>query len=431
MGYGTAIAVVVSVCTAITLLPAALAKLGHRVNRLVPPIRKRIQARRPRTGEGAIARLAGGVARHPRKVALGALAVIVTMAIPVLSLHMGTADAGTNPKGTTKRSAYDLIEKGFGPGFNGPLLIAVDERHDAQAAARLAKELSATAGIAIVTKPVYNERGDVAQIAVIPKTSPQSSQTADLVHTIRDDTIPAALHGSSARAYVGGQTAGNEDVASKLIGRFPLFLLFIVGVTCLVLTMAFRSIVIALKAALATSLSALAAFGALVAVFQWGWLQGVVGLDQTGPTASYLPVIVLSILFGLSMDYEVFLASRIREEYVKGADARRAITAGVSGVGRVIVAAAVIMGVVFWAFVLTDDRTIKSFGLGLGVAVLVDALLVRMLLVPAVMHLLGDRAWYMPRWLDRLLPRLTIEAPEEDDEHPPVSVEETDLPLAA
>jgi len=200
--------------------------------------------------------------------------------------------------------------------------------------------------------------------------------------------------------------------------RMPYFLLFVVGILFLVITMAFRSIVIAVKAALTTCLSALAAFGALVAVFQWGWLQGVVGLDQTGPTASFLPMIVLSILFGLSMDYEVFLASRIREEYVRGGDAKKAVTTGLTNVGRVIAAAAVIMGVVFWAFVLTDDRTIKSFGVGLGVAILVDALLVRMLLVPALLHLFGRRAWYLPRWLDRVLPRLTIE-PEDAPETEP------------
>jgi RND superfamily putative drug exporter len=274
------------------------------------------------------------------------------------------------------------------------------------------------------------DAGNTAQIAVYPSTSPQSSETADLVHTVRDDVIPQTLAGSQAKAYVGGQTASNEDVASKLISRFAFFLLFIVGITCLVLTMAFRSVVIALKAVIATSLSAAAAFGVLVAVFQWGWLQAIVGLDRTGPTASYLPVIVLSILFGLSMDYEVFLASRIREEFVRLGDARRAVTAGVAGVGRVIVAAAIIMGVVFWAFVLTDDRTVKSFGLGLGVAILVDALVVRMLLVPAVMHLLGERAWYIPRWLDRVLPRLTIEAPEEDDEQDERGGD-IDLPRAA
>ena len=228
--------------------------------------------------------------------------------------------------------------------------------------------------------------------------------------------IPATLAGSTATAHVGGETAANEDVASKIISSIPLFLAFVVGVIFLLMTMAFRSVVVALKAAVTTLLSALAAFGALVAVFQWGWLQGLVGLDTTGPTASFLPVIVLSILFGLAMDYEVFLASRIREEYVKDGDAHGSITRGVKGVGRVIVAAAIIMGVVFWAFVLSDDRTVKSFGLGLGVAILVDALIIRMLMVPAIMHLLGRRAWYIPRWLDRVLPNLTIEPPDEDED---------------
>jgi putative drug exporter of the RND superfamily len=426
MGYGTAIAVIVAVCTATTLLPALLAKIGHGIDRLPLPRPKRRSTPR---GEGFVAKIARLVERRPKLVVLATLAAICTLAIPVLSLNMGTADAGTSPSNTTIRKAYDLLAKGFGPGFNGPLLVAVDLRGDQQAPGKLVAAFKDTPGVAAVTDPALNATGDTAQIAVYPTTSPQSSDTADLVHRVRDDVIPATLKASHARAYVGGQTASNEDVASKLIGRFPLFLLFIVGITCLVLTMAFRSIVIALKAVLATSLSALAAFGALVAVFQWGWFEGIVGLDVTGPTASYLPVIVLSILFGLSMDYEVFLASRIREEFVKGGDARRAVTAGVTGVGRVIVAAAIIMGVVFWAFVLTDDRTVKSFGLGLGVAILVDALIVRMLLVPAVMHLLGDRAWYMPRWLDRILPRVTIEAPEEPEEE--IELDELDLPRAA
>jgi RND superfamily putative drug exporter len=224
--------------------------------------------------------------------------------------------------------------------------------------------------------------------------------------------IPAALTGSGAHAYVGGATAINEDIASTIGGRMWMFLLYVVGITVIVLTMAFRSIVVAVKAALTTMLSALAAFGALVAVFQWGWLEGIVGLDRTGPISSFLPVMILAILFGLSMDYEVFLVSRIREQYVRGGDARRAVTEGVGTVGRVIVAAATIMAVVFWAFTLDDDPLVKSFGLGLGVAILADALIVRMILVPAVMHLLGDRAWYMPRRLDWLLPRLTIEPPE-------------------
>jgi RND superfamily putative drug exporter len=413
MGYGTAIAVIVAVFTAVTLLPAVLAKVGHGIDRFRLPWAKKGQST---ATKGLVPAIARGVARRPRMVLLGTLAVIAAMAIPVFSINIGTADAGTAPSSTTQRQAYDLLAEGFGPGFNGPLFVAVDQGDDTAATQSLAKAFSETEGVAAVAAPVVNEAGDTAQIAVYPTTSPQSEETAALVDTLRDEVVPAALEGSTAEAYVGGTTAANEDIASKLTERFPLFLLFIVGITALVLTMAFRSIVIALKAALTTGLSALAAFGALVAVFEWGWLQSIVGLDQTGPTASFLPVIVLSILFGLSMDYEVFLASRIREEYVKSGDAKAAVSEGVRGVGRVIMAAAVIMGVVFSAFVLTDDRTVKSFGLGLAVAILVDALIVRMLLVPAVMHLLGKRAWYIPRWLDRVLPRLTIEPEEHDEE---------------
>ena len=413
MGYGTAIAVIVAVFTAVTLLPAVLAKVGHGIDKFRLPWAKKSKSA---ATKGLVPAIARGVARRPRMVLLGTLAVIAAMAIPVFSINIGTADAGTAPSSTTQRQAYDLLAEGFGPGFNGPLFVAVDQGDDTAATQSLAKAFSETEGVAAVAAPVVNEAGDTAQIAVYPSTSPQSEETAALVETLRDEVVPTALEGSTAEAYVGGTTAANEDIASKLTERFPLFLLFIVGITALVLTMAFRSIVIALKAALTTGLSALAAFGALVAVFEWGWLQSIVGLDQTGPTASFLPVIVLSILFGLSMDYEVFLASRIREEYVKSGDAKAAVSEGVGGVGRVIMAAAVIMGVVFSAFVLTDDRTVKSFGLGLAVAILVDALIVRMLLVPAVMHLLGNRAWYIPRWLDKVLPRLTIEPEEHDEE---------------
>jgi RND superfamily putative drug exporter len=423
MGYGTAIAVIVAVCTAVTLLPAVLAKVGHGIDKVRLPWVKKDKMASP---NGLVARLARGVERRPRAVLLGCLAVIATLAIPVLSINIGTADAGTAPSSTTQRQAYDLMAEGFGPGINGPLYVVVDQGDDPAATTALAEAFTETDGVAAVAPPVVNEAGDTAMIAVYPATSPQSEETAALVDTLRDDVVPSALEGSTAKAYVGGSTAANEDIATKLIDRFPLFLLFIVGITALVLTMAFRSIVIALKAALTTGLSALAAFGALVAVFEWGWLQGLVGLDQTGPTASFLPVIVLSILFGLSMDYEVFLASRIREEYVKGGDAKAAVSEGVRGVGRVIMAAAVIMGVVFAAFVLTHDRTVKSFGLGLAVAILVDALIVRMLLVPAIMHLLGKRAWYIPRWLDKVLPRLTIEPEEHDEETSASSDEDSD-----
>src|SRR5262249_45918723 len=279
------------------------------------------------------------------------------------------------------------------------VLVVVDQKANPGAAARLKTALRSTPGAARVDDPITNGPGDTAEITVYPNTSPQSTRTADLVHTLRDEVIPAALTGSGAHAYVGGATAINEDIASKISGRMWLFLLFVVGITLLVLTMAFRSVVVAVKAALTTMLSAFAAFGALVAVFQRGWFEGVVGLNRTGPISSFLPLMILAILFGLSMDYEVFLASRIREKYVRGGDARRAVVEGVGAVGRVIVAAATIMAVVFWAFTLNDDRLVKSFGLGLGVAILADALIVRMILVPAVMHLLADKAWYIPRWL--------------------------------
>jgi RND superfamily putative drug exporter len=409
MGFGSAIAVIVAVCTAVTLLPAVLATVGHRIDRWQLPL---VRTRSTTPGRGVVARIANLVERRPKAVLVAVLAVLATMAIPVLSINLGTADSGTAPTSTTQRKAYDLVSDAFGSGVNGPLFVVVDQSAGSDVTAQLGAALSAEPDVAAVAPPVVNDAGDTAQLAVIPRTSPQSQETAHLVHHLRDDVIPAALAGTNAKAYIGGSTAANEDIATKMSERLPYFLMFVVGILFLVIAMAFRSVVVAIKAALTTCLSALAAFGALVAVFEWGWLQGIVGLDRTGPTAAFLPIIVLSILFGLSMDYEVFLASRIREEYVRGGDARRSISAGVNNVGRVIMAAAVIMGVVFWAFVLTDDRTVKSFGLGLGVAILVDALIVRMLLVPSLMHLLGNRAWYMPRWLDRVLPRLTIE-PEE------------------
>jgi RND superfamily putative drug exporter len=428
MGLGTALGVGVSVALAVTLLPAVLAKLGHGVDRgRVPFVSADVDS--DAVHDTLVARFGRGVTRHPKTSLVLVIALLGVMAFPLLSIRLGTADDGTAAPQTTTRKAYDLLASGFGKGVNGPLLVAVDQRGD-DVSGRLAEALQDTPGVAAVAQPLVNDSGDTAQIIVYPTTSPQSTETSDLVNTVRDTVIPKALDGTTAKAYVGGTTASNEDLATMMIDRFPFFLLYVVGITFVLLAMAFRSIVIATKAALTTLLSAAAAFGALVAVFQWGWLIGLIGLDNTGPTASYLPVIVLSILFGLSMDYEVFLASRIREEYVAGGDAHRAIDDGVAAVGRVIIAAALIMGSVFWAFVLTDDRTVKSFGVGLGVAILADALLVRMIVVPAVMQLLGDRAWYMPHWLDRLLPNLTIEPGQEPSEWQDDD-DETVLPEAA
>ena len=416
LGIGAAMTVVGAVLTAVTLLPAILSKVGHRIESLRLPGtgRKTRPAAQP-AETGAFARWGRLVTRRPKLFALAALAVVVTLAIPVADQRLGTADAGTDPANTTTRKSYDLLAEGFGPGFNGPLLVAVDQSKDPGATATLVEAFQQTDGVAAVGEPLVNDAGDTSQIPVFLSTSPQSAETSDKLQEIRDTVIPRALEGSQAEAYVGGTTASYEDIATKINERMPFFLLYVVGITCVILAMAFRSIVVAVKAALTTMLSAFAAFGALTAIFEWGWMNNLVGLDVTGPTESFIPIIVLSILFGLSMDYEVFLVSRIREEYVKSGDARGAVRTGVGAIGKVIVAAGIIMGVVFWAFVLGDDRTVKAFGVGLGVAILVDALIVRMTLVPAIMHLLGDKAWYMPRWLDRVLPRVTIEPAEQDE----------------
>ena len=273
--------------------------------------------------------------------------------------------------------------------------------------------LESTPGIASVQAPAVNAAGNTAVITAYPTTSPQSATTADLVHTLRDDVIPDTLAGTGAQAFVGGQTAAYEDIAAILQTRQLVFLVVVIGIIFVLIAMAFRSIVVAAKAALTTALSALAAFGVLIAVFQHGWGASLLGIDSTGPIESFLPVIVFAILFGLSTDYEVFIMSRIREEHVAGRGARESIDHGVAAIGRVIVACALIMCSVFFSFLLGDERTIKEFGLALGVAIAIDAFIVRLIIVPAVLQILGERAWYMPRWADRLLPNITIEPPEE------------------
>ncbi len=429
LGIGAAMTVVGAVATAITLLPAILALLGHRVG-----VSRKRQARAIAAGgRNAFARWGAFVSRHPKAIVVVTLAAVLAIAIPSMSQRLGTADAGTDPAGTTTRKAYDLLAEGFGPGFNGPLLVAVDTQGDSAAIGKLVDTFSNTPGVATVAKPLVNQAGDTAQIPVFLTTSPQSEATSDKLQVLRDTVVPRALAGSPANAYIGGMTASYEDIATKISARMPLFLLYVVGITFLILAMAFRSIVVAAKAAATTMLSAFAAFGALTAVFEWGWLNSLIGLDVTGPTESFIPMVVLSILFGLSMDYEVFLVSRIREEYVQTGQPRQAVRSAAGAIGKVIVAAGIIMGVVFWSFVLGDDRTVKAFGLGLGVAILVDALVVRMTLVPALMHLLGKRAWYMPRWLDKALPHVTIEPAEHETEaeaEPTAEAARSDLVLA-
>jgi RND superfamily putative drug exporter len=421
LGLGAASTVVVSVFAAISLLPAALAKLGHRVEKWRVPTFVAQDGKTRRGRPTLVQRWGSVVTRRPKTSAAVALAILFTVAAPVTALQLGSSDAGTDPKHTTTRKAYDLLSEGFGPGINGSLKVAVDQTGDSHAAEKLAKAFSETPGVAAVSAPVVNPEGDAAIVQVFPTTRPQATETSDLVGHLRDTVVPSALEGSTAKAYVGGQTAAYDDIAKHIGERMPLFLALVMGIIFVILAMAFRSVVIALKAAVTTLISGMAALGAIVAIFQWGWLGSLVGLDRTGPIESYMPLILFAILFGLAMDYEVFLVSRIREAFTKGSSAHDAITEGVSNIGRIIFAAGTIMVVVFWAFVLGDDRTVKEFGVGLGVAILMDAFIVRMILVPAVMQLLGDKAWYMPKWLDRALPHVTIEPPEspeadEDDD---------------
>ena len=416
LGLGSALGVVTAVALAITMLPAILAMLGHRIDKgrlgMKPLDESREgQARTPVAAWGRF------VSRRARFVLPAAIAIILILASPVLSSRLGLADAGTAPKDQTTRKAYDLLSQGFGPGFTSPIPVVIDLQGDPGVAARLDAVMRQVPGVSQVEQPLYNAKTpDQASVAIINAYSayaPQDQKTDDIVSALRDDVIPRVLAGSDARAYVSGQNAAFTDIGNKILEGLPWFLLYIIGITFVVLSMAFRSIVVAFKAAVTTLLSALVGFGVLTFVVQMGNGLGVLGLDRTGPIESFVPPIAFAILFGLSMDYEVFLMSRIREEHVHGSDTVTAVKDGVAGVGRVIVAAALIMSVVFFAFCLNPDRVPKEFGLLLGVAILTDALIMRLTLVPAFLTLLKEKSWYMPRWLDRILPRITIEPPVE------------------
>ena len=412
LGVGASLTVLTSVAVAVTLLPAVLSLLGHRVDRLKLPFVKTPDDTLAAQKNTAVARWGRFVVKRPLLFTLLPLGLMLLAASPIVAIQLGAADAGSAPKSSTQRVAYDWLAEGFGAGFNGPLLIAVDTKGDRAAADKLEKAIAVMPAVAFVTPPILNKAENTAIIIAYPTSAPQDAATADLVGTLRRDTIPAALKDTGAVAYVGGATAAFDDISAQIYSRIPWFLLFVVGITVLLLTMAFRSVVIAVKAALTTILSCAASFGVLVLVFQKGFGMEVIGLDRTGPIESFLPVIVFALVFGLSMDYEVFLVSRIREAFVAGDTPRLAITDGVASIGRVIVAAAIIMSVVFFAFLTGIDRTIKEFGLALGLAIALDAFVIRLTLVPALMYLLDGKAWWIPRWLDRVLPRLTVEAPE-------------------
>jgi putative drug exporter of the RND superfamily len=380
------------------------------------------EAARERT---IIARWGQLVTRNHKPVFVIVLLVTLVLASTTALIRLGASDQGTQPTDQTARRAYDLLAEGFGPGFNGPIPIVVDVNGDEEAAQRVYDGVRNLEGVASAGEPQFNDEETVAIVFVTPDSAPQDEATADLVDRLRSEIVPAATEGGDAAVYVSGLNAAFIDIADRIMERLPLFLLYIIGVTFLVLAMAFRSIVISLTASIATLLSAFVGFGVLTLVIQEGYLMGLTGLDREGPIETFVPPIAFAILFGLSMDYMVFLMSRIREEHVHGLKTREAIEHGIAAIGRVVVAAALIMGTVFAAFILTSDRISKEFGLLLAVAILVDALVVKMTLIPAFFTWLGEKTWYMPRWLDRVLPNLTIEPPHNGDVRSNVDVEPT------
>jgi RND superfamily putative drug exporter len=410
LALGSSLAVGLAVLAAVTLLPALLGFAGHNIDRL------RI-GRRRRTDGGAWARWAGFVQRRPGRVAATGLVVLLVLAIPFASMRLGTADAGNDPPASTTRKAYDLVAQGFGPGTNGPIY-AVADLHGSQDPSRLRPLLDAmraTPDVIDVSDPIMSQSGHAAMMVITPGTGPQDPATAALLRHLRSNVVPAATTGTGARVYLGSQTAADIDFATVFAARLPVFISAVLVLSFLLLLGVFRSILVPLKAVVMNLLSIAAAYGILVAIFQWGWLGSVLHVSPA-PIEPWVPMMLFAIVFGLSMDYEVFLLSSVREHYDRTGDNRTAVASGLAGTARVITAAALIMVCVFASFVLSDMRPLKLIGLGLAVAVAIDATLVRIMLVPATMELLGRANWWLPRWLDRLLPRLDVDGSAAIDE---------------
>jgi len=413
--YGVAIsaslAVLVVMIASITLLPALLSYLGPKVDRLrIPFLGRRLE--KEGSSNSPAARWSHAVQRRPWTAAIVATAILLALAAPALGMRLGFPDAGNDKPGTMTRQAYDLISEGFGPGANGPLVVAA-ELPDPQARSAvddLVTQLRKDPGVAYVAAPRFNSQGTAALFTVIPTTSPQDSATTDLVDHLRHTVIPDALEGSGVTTKLGGVTPALEDQSKYITGRMPLFIIGVVGLSFLLLLFAFHSPLISLKAAVMNLLSVSAAYGVMTLVAKGGAVGELIGIDHEVPVAPFMPVMMFAILFGLSMDYEVFLVSRIREEYLKDHDTRRAVADGLAKTARVITAAAAIMVVVFLAFVASPEVFLKLFGIGLAAAIFLDATVVRMVLVPAVMQLLGARNWWCPDWLRRLLPEIEVES---------------------
>jgi RND superfamily putative drug exporter len=404
LGLAAAIAVGAVVVSALTILPIFIGALG----RWIQPKRPEhvVPSRRfERWGET--------VTRRPWLSIVAGVLVLLVFAFPVLDMRLGQPDDGNQPEGKTQRVAYDLQSEAFGPGSNGPFLLAVDTPKGAadtkQQLADLQAALEKTSGIASVAPAQLSRDGEMATIFAIPTTAPQDKRTSDLLERLRDDVIPKAVAGTPLKVYVGGNTAGFEDFSDKVSSRLPLFIGVVIGLSVLLLIAAFRSLWVPLVSAVFNLLSIAAAYGVVTAVFQDGVGAGLIGADSGVPVVSFIPVMMFAILFGLSMDYNVFLLSRVHEAYNEGDRPRESVVHGMARIGKVILFAALIMSAVFLAFVATDDVISKMFGVGLGLAILIDVLIVRLVVAPAVVTLLGDRAWWLPGWLDRLLPNVSLE----------------------
>jgi putative drug exporter of the RND superfamily len=472
MGYSAAVAVLVAVLAAITLLPALLGALGEHIHSL------RVQLGRTHPDDHqphGWARWARGVGRRPWRSLVASVGILVVLSIPVLDLQLGSSDSGELPKDTTARQAYDLISKGFGPGANGPLLIGVElpspakpdqkqvndvdqkqqqlndqiasqeqqliaegvpeaqaqqqvEQQTASQSQQLAQQkklaespatdprltqltdaISKDPGIKSVSVPTLDKQKTVAVFTAIAKTAPSDPETVDTVNRLRESVVPDAIKGTGMKVFAGGQTAGYIDLAARISDKLPQMILIVVGLSFIVLVLAFRSLLVPVKAAAANLLSVGAAYGVVTFVFQEGHGAELIGLDGAVPIASYVPLLMFAILFGLSMDYEVFLMTQIQEHYKQDDDPHKAVVDGLASTGRVITSAALIMVCVFSSFVLNGNAVVKEFGVGLAVAIAIDATIVRCLAVPAVMTLMGRAAWWLPSWLDRILPPISIE----------------------
>jgi putative drug exporter of the RND superfamily len=417
LGIGSAVTVAYTVLSAVTLLPALLGFFGHRL------ISKKQKAQLAETGPRAVgatgvwARWAGFVEHNKAVLSAGVVLIIALLSIPTLGIRLGASDAGNDKTGTTTRSAYDLLADGFGPGSNGPLQLVAEVKGaaDVQAFDRLLTTVKSTENVASVQALPGKPDAPTRIAIVVPRSAPQAAQTSDLIDHLRDDVVPPAEAGTGLQVYVGGSTAIFKDFSGVLTGKLPLFLGVIIALGFLLLTLAFRSILVPLTAAVMNVVAAGASFGVIVAIFQWGWGSSLVDFGGAGPVEAFVPVIMLAILFGLSMDYQVFLVSRMHEEWVHSHDNERAVRIGQAETGRVITAAAMIMILVFLSFCIGGTRVIAEFGLGLAVAVAIDAFLLRTVLVPALMHLFGSANWWLPGWLDRILPHVSVEGPPQPE----------------